>query len=265
MSSIDYEQKLVDGLRALSAEKSAAARPIDPTELLETVDVTHEVGTAGAPVLISAVNASNILRHPDAHPIALDLMLLRHYGPEWMGFDPETLDVRLPEDFKTSVSDANLSKINAVKTLHLVDTFWQRWEVFLWCTMSFNGLMPDFVSMQIPTVAQCLVAIDIANRIRDDMDWSEEIKAYLGVVYKHDGIFLPIPPTEFITLDTVGYPIDVEEIRRLWPEVRASKHPPTGENTTAEQLRRLLIVNAYLEESRAHLQQQLPLVSHAQH
>lgn len=268
MPGPDFEQEFLEGLRTIGADGTKKPPPVtsqDPTEAIETVDVSPEVATTGSPVLVSKVTAQNVFRHPDTHPIVLDLLLLRKYGPEWMGWEPETVERHIPIDFKTpTVSDVNLSKIHAVNALHLVDTFWQRWEVFLWCTMALNGIPPDFVTLQVPTVAQVLVAIDIANRIRDDVGWSSEVKDFIATVYRHDDIFLPVPPADFITLDVEGLPLDIPEISRRWPEVRANNKAPTEETVTAEQLRRLLVVTGYLEESRLHLRQQLPLVSHVQ-
>lgn len=237
----------------------------EATEVLETVDLTPEILTSGPSELVSSVTFQNLFRHPDAHPIVLDLVLLGTVGPEWMSWDPESIEWFIKEHFKTSLSHTNENKIHAINTLHLVDSFWQRWEVFLWCTMALNGIPPDFQMMQVPTVSQILVSIDIANRIRTDTEWSEEIKNYLQVVFEHDGLFFLLPPADFVKPEPIskGLPIDGEEISKRWPEVRMSKKEPLGETIVDEQLRRLLIANTYLEESRLHLRQQLPLVNHA--
>jgi hypothetical protein len=214
------------------------------------------------PAVPKRVTLDNIWRHPDAHPLVLDMLLLQKYGPEWLTWEPETLQVGIPDSFKTaSVSDLNLSKVQALKVLHLVDSYWERWEVFLPCTMAFNNEFPDFDVMQVPTVAQVLVSCDIAGRIRDDTAWSSEMKAYIAVVYEHDGIFLPLPPADFVTVPAEG--IDTEELRKRWPAVRAAGTPPTGPSLVDEQLRRLTIANGYLEESRARLNLQLPLLANA--
>jgi len=205
----------------------------------------------------TTVTAANLWRHPDAHPIALDLLMLRKYGPAWLEWEAETLRALIPTDFKTpSVSELNIAKLQACRTLHLVDSFWQRWEVFIACLMPFNGEFPDFTTMPVPTVAQCLVACDIAQRIRDDVSWSSEMQAYIRVVYHHDGIFMPLPPMDFVTLE-VPEEIDAQKVSRRWPEVLKSGRAPTGQTPVDEQLRRLLTVNGYLEESRTRLQRQM--------
>src|SRR5580658_669600 len=128
-------------------QKLGIAPTPDPT-VVESKD--HELGTTSVPDP-GGVTAGNIWRHPDAHPIVLDLLLIRRYGPEWLLLEPETLQSIIPEDFGTqTLSDLNLSKLQACKTAHVVESFWQRWEVFTWCAMSFNGEFPDFEIMQVP-------------------------------------------------------------------------------------------------------------------
>lgn len=205
----------------------------------------------------SAVTSSNLWRHPDAHPIALDMLMLQRYGPEWLKWEPETLQALVPEDFKTeALSELSLSKLQACKVLHLVDSFWHRWEVFIACAMPFNNELPDFKTMQVPTVAQCLVAVDVANRIREENAWSDEIKGYIASVYRNDEMYLPLPPADFIEL-APPEGVDSKALAERWPDVRASGKPPIGDTLADEQLRRCLIANGFLEESRARLRYQL--------
>jgi hypothetical protein len=237
----------------------------DPTEELEVLDkVEHSVG-GQAPAKPTLVTSSNLFRHHDAHPVILDLLLLKKYGPDWLGWEPETLEIFLPEDFHCEVSALNLSKIQACKSLHLVDDYWHRWEVFLWVTMALNGVFPDFKIMQVPTVAQCMVSVSIANQIRADVEWSSEIKAYLSAVHIHDGIFVPQSPLDFVHVDGADYPVDTAEVRKNWPFVVTSGKSPSAETATAEQLRRMLHVYQLLQEDRASFRSQLPLVNHVPH
>lgn len=203
----------------------------------------------------------NLFQHPDAHPYVLDLALMKEYGPEWLEWEPETLEYQIPQDFPTSsVSDLNMSKLQAVKALHLVDSFWQEWEVFIVVTMALNSLFPDFEVMQVPTVAQCAVAVDTARRLRTEVGWSDEMKAYLEVVHLHDGIFCAIDPLSFVEIDTEDYPVDCVDVSRQWPFVRKTGRAPKDDTATAEQLRRLLVIQETINENHAQLADQLPLL-----
>lgn len=225
--------------------------------------VLQEDTSIGAPAVPTPkVTAYNYFSHPDAHPIVLDLALLRRYGPEWLEWETETINWRVAHDFKQTISELNAHKIQAAKTLHLVGSYWQEWHIFCWVTMAFTGIPPDFHIMQVPTVAQAMVSVDIANRIRQDVPFSQEINDYLEQIHMHDGIFCPQEPLTFVTMDDVEeYIVDCAEVQSAWPSVRARGTPPTEETVTAEQLRRMLDVHDILEESRADLRRQLSLVS----
>lgn len=281
LSSVDFSARFRGAITSLGIDKLAGAlddSPDEPdqdagedgergvTEKIETTEGDGAVSEAvPAPVgKPSPVTSRNLFQHPDAHPIMLDLVLLRKYGPEWMEWEPETLAWRIPQDFRTQdISEMNMHKVQAIKTLHFVDTFWNSWEVFVWCCMALNGIPPDFHIMQVPTVAQSMVAVDLANRVRQDVKFSDEMNDYLEQVHMFDGIMCPIEPLEWVTMDDVEeYPVNCEEIREKWPEVRKSKKPPTAQTVTDEQLRRMLVVREYLEDNRAALRAQLPLVVH---
>jgi hypothetical protein len=129
--------------------------------------------------------------------------------------------------------------------------------------MPFNKVFPDFAVMQVPTVAQCAVAVDIAHRLRSDVEYSLEVKTYLEAVHRHDGILVPSEPLDFVRVDTGDVNINVSDIERRWPTVRASGVAPKEATMEDEQLRRMLLVHEHLQESRTRLRQQLRLVLHA--
>lgn len=250
----DLQSRFEKALKGIRKPKPQLDQPTVEVETTEGDEGEKDARVGVKPIHI------NLFQHPDAHPIALDLALLTKYGPQWLTWETEVLEHLIPQDFRTSsVSDLNMDKIQAVKAMHFVDTYWTNWEVFVWCTMPLNEIYPDFGSMQVPTVAQCMVSVDTANRIRTDVQWSQEIKSYLAMLYKFDGIFCPLEPVSFVELQVPGV-VDCEEIRRRWPEVRASGHSPTAETIVDEQLRRMLVAHNYLELNRSRLQRQLATV-----
>lgn len=274
MTRDDIEQRFRAALAQSGIKQAAALDPIEvaladtdvsPGKDTDTVVEESSGSQPAAPTRLQdrprKVTLINLFQHPDAHAFVLDMALLRQYGPEWMEWEPDTLRLRIPNDFPTtSVSDLNMDKIQAAKTLHYVNSYWLDWDIFLPCTMAFNSLYPDFSIMQVPTVAQCAVSVDMANRIRDDVVWSDEVKAYLDAVHRFDGVLCPIHPLDFVEVNTMGLPIDCEEINKLWPDVRRMRKAPTEESVTAEQLRRMLVIQESLQESREQLQAQLPLL-----
>ena len=205
----------------------------------------------------------NVFQHPETHPLILDLVLLKKYGPEWLTWEPESLLIFIARDFGHPPSDASMSKIQAVKTLHVINTFWTDWTVFCWVAKALNGVPPDFTIMQVPTVAEAMFAVDVAERVREDVAYNQEINDYLENVHMWDGIFVPQEPLKFVTMDDIeDYPVDPTEIKLLWPAVRATNKPPQKESVTSEQLRRMLELKSSLDTQRAAMQRQLPLLNY---
>jgi len=250
-SAAELERRFKDALGDLQGPAEEETGPVATTEGVEP-------DTPSTPV-----TSINLFQHPDAHPVVLDKALTSRYGTDWLEWDTEVLEAVIPQDLGTdSVGDLTLDKIEAMRTLHVNSNFWSRWEVFLWLTMPLNDIPPDFVVMQVPTLAQCLVSTEIADSVHHNHVWSQELLDYLGVVYRHDGIFCPVPPLEEVEIDVPDL-VDQQAILRRWPEVSQSRIPPKGETIVDEQLRRMLVATEALEESRTRLQAQLPLVRHA--
>jgi hypothetical protein len=261
---VDLEKRFLIALKGLEADPDAGEDGLDleTTQLIETTESDEE--PAEKVSQIKAPTPINLFQHPESHPVVLDLALLKKYGPEWMLWESETLIWRIPQDFPTSeVSDLNIHKVEAMKTLHYNDTYWQRWEVFNWCTQPFANMYPDFEVMQVPSTAQIMVSVDVANRVREDVQWSDEVRDFMIQACRFDGVHCPPEPIDFLEVGSENDLIDCGEIQKLWPDVRRTGEAPRVENITSEQLVRMLDVYSFLQRSRVRLQDQLRLIAHA--
>ena len=202
----------------------------------------------------------SLFEHPDAHPLALGLLLEKKYGKEWEELETETLEFLVSRDFRAAtLSELSLHKIEALRTLRSTTGFWRRFEVFAWCAMPLNGVLPDFEVMQVPTYAQALVAGDIAKVVRPEEEWSVEMRAFLRVVAEHDGVYCAVEPFDFLEFEPRGV-LDPKAVARSWPDVLKAGEAPKGETIVAEQLRRAFAAHQYVLEARRSLTRQLPLV-----
>jgi hypothetical protein len=198
---------------------------------------------------------------PDADPIALDHAMLGQFGAAWLGWEPESVALVLEEEIGRIVPAPNVAKLLACKTLHLVDTFWTRWEVFAWLVQAAGGGAPDFALLQVPTALQCLLSVDAAGEIRADVPWSDEVKAFVACVYRHDSIAAPVAPLDFVAIDTSPWPVDMAEVRaRL---ARRPAAPPGGHTPEDEQVRRVLLLERALSAARARRERQIRALDHA--
>lgn len=211
---------------------------------------------------MSLITKDNLFRNPGTHPITLDLYLLKKYGAEWLGWELETLHGILLADHPGGVSNAAWHQVNALRTLHLVDRFWLEWEVFNWCVVALNGDVPDFNVIQIPSVTQCMLAVDAADEVRRDVPWSVEVKAFLSVVHRHEEILVPQEPLDFVTLDLPGdLPVNIGEVKTKWDMVRNAKAPPKGESAEDIQLQRMWDCRQFLLAVRQELKLQKKFVT----
>lgn len=233
---------------------------------IETADNKKEHGTydGNVPVPPVTVTSKTVFIHPQTHPIVLALIALQKYGVDWLEWEPETVQESIQKDYG-NISDLNFSKLMAMKTLHLTDGFWKNWELFVWVAMPLNGIFPDFDVMQVPTVAQCSVAVEIADHTRRDVSYSSEVKKYLEIVHLNDSIFVPQAPLDALVANVPvsSSDMDTAAIKTRWPDVRRTSTPPTGNTANDEQLRLMLQVFEHLEDSRSRLRAQLPLLQDA--
>jgi hypothetical protein len=237
--------------------------PLDgeTTRVKETLEPRTHLDVKPAPRIPAGMN---LFQHPDAHPFALDVALMKEYGPEWLEWEMPLLAAKVRMDFKTqSISTLNIDKIQAVKTLHLVDTFWSEWLVFNPCTQALSGMHAEFRVLSAPTVPQAMIAVDIAAKLRSDLPYSLEVKGFLSAVHIHDGMLVPIDPlADFVEVDASRYDVDVARVRKLWEGVRAANKAPSGMTPENVQLQRMLEAHNILEDSRRQLRDQLPLLYH---
>lgn len=258
-------QKFLAGLKT---EKQAEANDvlIDPDQNITTtavVEIVSPVVTAPVGALdepTGGVTARNLLQHPATHPVVLDLILLRTYGVEFLEWDADTIPLRVAKDFSNqSLSHLNVNKILACKTLHLVDTYWQQWEIFLWCTMALTGAFPNFDVMQVPTCAQVMISANVANHIRTDVEWSGEVRTYMETTFLHDGVFAAPPPLGFLQIPSEEYGLTAAEVHSYMesPTSRSS-----DDHALREQVRRYNVLLAAVQQDQRDLEAQLRLVDH---
>jgi hypothetical protein len=132
-----------------------------------------------------------------SHPVLLDLVLFRKFGPTWLEWEPETIWSEIKDEFgATSISVLVRNKINAVKLLHIMDTPWTEWEVFSAVAQTFNDNICDFRVLQKLSPDHIIASINIMSKIKD-LKFSEEVGRFITACFLDDGIFYLPPPVQF--------------------------------------------------------------------
>lgn len=142
------------------------------------------------------LTSRSVFSHPEAHPLALDLVLLKNFELEWLTWLPETLFVEIEQTFGSSIAEVNKLKILAAQTLHVVDTFWEEWEIFEKTVWALNGQVPRLDTIQPPDLPMLMAGVDMANSIRQET-YGEEVARYCAAVFLHENVFYAPEPLEF--------------------------------------------------------------------
>lgn len=142
----------------------------------------------------------------DAHPLVLNLLLVKEFGPEYFGWEPETCWIEIARTWGTTISEANKNKIQAVKTCHTSAQPYERWEVFDVVCSGLLGLPPKFELIQKPTPHRAAFALDVMSQIKGAEDVSEEVKKYVAACMLDYGMVYgsgPLDPCNQYLLDFV--------------------------------------------------------------
>ena len=179
-------------------------------KIKETKNVAETVPTEGSVVETSMKEADpdyskpvtirNLFTHHDVHPVVLDISLMKQFGLDWLSWDISTLWAEIKNEFKTEISELSRAKIQCLKTCHISDMPWTKWQVFEKVIQGLNNNIPSFDLMQAASIEQLYAGIDILNTIRK-LEFSDEVKLYMASsVHLEEITFVP-PPLDIIQLE----------------------------------------------------------------
>lgn len=154
---------------------------------------------AAAPVQPQApksLTSRSVFSHPEAHPLALDLVLLKHFELEWLTWLPDTLFFEIEQTFTTSIAEVNKLKILAAQTLHVTDAAWEEWEIFEKTVWALNGMVPRTDTIQPPDLPLLFAGVEIQNSIRVETH-GEEVARYCAAVFLHENVHYAPEPLSF--------------------------------------------------------------------
>lgn len=170
------------------AEKTAETLP--PKE--ESAE-PPPVPTPQAPRILTS---RSVFSHPDAHAVVLDMVLLKNFHIDWLSWLPDTLFSEIEQTFKTSIAEVNKLKILATQTLHVIDAFWDQWEIFEKTLWALNGMIPRTDVIQPPDLPILFAGVDIADNVRKET-FSEEVGRYCAAVFLNENVFYAPEPLKF--------------------------------------------------------------------
>jgi len=175
-------------------------------------------------------------------PSVLGEVLADKYGKEWLGWNYETLYPTIENSFHTEIHPVNKEKINAVKCLLMVDSFWKEWNVFAPVVKAFNNLITNFSMMEECSPGEMAWAVSEADKIRNE-DFSDEVILYIRACCHSQGLIL-FP--EQLSFAHVVITDDVQNLKTAWESASKNLTFPVQENALGIQLARLNSIRHYL-------------------
>ena len=136
----------------------------------------------------------SLLTFQGTHPLVLDLFLVQNLGHEYYLWEPETVWTEAIRAAQApNISEVNKHKVQAVRTIHMADTSFKRWEVFEKVIAALNGVVPRFDVMQKPDLGQLMFGFDTMLQIRSEK-LSDEVCRYIAACLLTDGVaYAPRP------------------------------------------------------------------------
>jgi hypothetical protein len=264
MAARDYEQ----GFRDLLLPEHGIPDSGDDTNFVETTKEETETNVLGG-IRVKPFSSKNMFVHHDTHPIVLDIKLMDKYGLRWFEWEPETLWREIMDDFRTpSISDHVKSKVQAIRTIHITDWVFTKWETFSVVTQALNNNIPDFEIMRKPTISQLFAAVDMMMLVRNDVPFSQEVQQWCAASVIDMGVVCAPQPIAFCQDEILeiqnlrGTPIDPKPVLEKY---RFHLSTPLEELDLQEdevdiQIAELMVARDYLSLRREQMKNQLKVL-----
>ena len=180
-------------------------------------------------------------------PKELLSILTARLGKEWVLWEPEALWAEVKRAFGSLPGEMTRNRIQAAKVLLVTEAFWLDHLVFEKVVMAFNNQMPMFDRYQKPSAAMIALGIRLAREIRD-VDFSDDVRRYIAVIAKDDGLIYLPPPIDVaqdhldeLTAGAAGR-VHQEEIGKGWAQ---GPKGPYGEGPVGIHLAKLRAIQEY--------------------
>jgi hypothetical protein len=146
---------------------------------------------------------SSLVDDCEATPEELLDYMMKSYGKEWVGWEPETIWTVTRMDSTSDICLFNKNKLMAIKAILSNDMFWKDWITFEKCTLALNNVPPRFDILEEVSPGQMAYAVRVSYDLRRypgantpgrDPVFSSEVKSYVAARSYMEGIaYLPEP------------------------------------------------------------------------
>ena len=124
----------------------------------------------------------------ETHPLVLNLMLLKAFGPEYLGWEPETIWHEIQQTYGVTVADANKQKIEAVRSVYVSDKPGDDWTAFEIVAAGLLGIPPRAGVIQRCPPSRAGFALECLLYLRDPSYVKPEVYRYCAACLMDYGL-----------------------------------------------------------------------------
>lgn len=180
----------------------------------------------------TTLTKARLFSSPDAHPLALNLAMLREFGPSYLGWEPETCWAEIRLTWGDTISDMNKQKLQAVRSIYVNSDAATEWETFAYIAVGLAGAWPRLEISQRPSPARACMALDILKHVRDEKEIGDEIYKYCAAVLMDFGMVYGPGSLEGANKYLIGADPALQEAVRNLVRNNAAVPTPTATNAT---------------------------------
>ena len=166
---------------------------------------------------------------------------------EWYIWEPETIEKDLK---KLHISPANWEKVMALRVVAATNRPWQEFEVFENVVLAFNDIPVDFGTMQVPSPQEIAYSITVLNKIKPNIEFSDEIKKWIAAnCFANYGLVYLDPPLGIAQNYLDKLLEDFPQLQSLKDEVRTKRNTISPEtNALKYQIGELNAIREYVRQ-----------------
>ena len=138
-----------------------------------------------------------LFQSSETQPLTLIAILTKHFGGEWLNWEPVTLWDEIRNDFHAPISHVNKERLLAARLVITMERFFDEWDVFTHVVDALNGKIPNFAVLQDHTPGEIMAAVEMAQEMNREADFSDEVERFIVACFLHHGVYCLPAPVDF--------------------------------------------------------------------
>jgi hypothetical protein len=165
---------------------------------------------------ISNIVLETALSNAEVSALTIYEFLNNTYKDEWWDWEIETLESEVKKRFGITITDENIDKIQALKTVISNSEVFKDWFYFNQVAVGISGAVADFNNLKYPSPGMVIAAARAMKAIRPGEEFGSEVKSFIAVVLKDHGIYMPAPTIFDLLIDVMEVSA---EMKSQWPDI----------------------------------------------